>query len=150
MAGLSSRFSAALLSFAASCRCSPASPSDEGGLDEVTEFCSRRPSCRSRSAICFLGFGNLLFGFRDLLFSFCQFLVTLYQLPPQILVLTDQTFVLTFQPSLIALRWIMFAAANKLDVLKPSNIYTARFFSKYPGLSLRFFKASCYFVYAEG
>jgi hypothetical protein len=34
-------------------RCSPASPSDEGGFDEVTEFCSRIASFRSRSEICF-------------------------------------------------------------------------------------------------
>ena len=34
-------------------RCSPASPSEEGGFDEVTEFCSRTANFRSRSAICF-------------------------------------------------------------------------------------------------
>src|ERR1019366_2738684 len=34
-------------------RCDPANPSDDGGLEEVVEFCCRRPSLRSRSAICF-------------------------------------------------------------------------------------------------
>jgi hypothetical protein len=34
-------------------RGSPASPSDEGGLEEFVEFCSRRASWRSKSAICF-------------------------------------------------------------------------------------------------
>jgi hypothetical protein len=34
-------------------RCSPAIPSEEGGLDDVVEFCCRSASLRSRSAICF-------------------------------------------------------------------------------------------------
>src|SRR4051794_30984237 len=34
-------------------RCSPAKPSEEGGLEEVTEFCSRSANFRSSSAICF-------------------------------------------------------------------------------------------------
>src|ERR1019366_5836039 len=33
--------------------CSPASPSEEGGLEELVEFFFRPASCRSRSAICF-------------------------------------------------------------------------------------------------
>ena len=31
----------------------PASPSEDGGFEEVTEFCRRSPSFRSRSATCF-------------------------------------------------------------------------------------------------
>src|ERR1700687_6028834 len=34
-------------------RGSPASPSEEGGLEEFVEFCLRNASCRSKSAICF-------------------------------------------------------------------------------------------------
>jgi len=34
-------------------RCSPARPSDDGGFDDVTEFCSRKANFRSKSAICF-------------------------------------------------------------------------------------------------
>src|SRR5439155_14898614 len=33
--------------------CSPAKPSEEGGLEEFVEFLLRRASCRSRSVICF-------------------------------------------------------------------------------------------------
>ena len=34
-------------------RGSPASPSEEGGLEEFVEFCLHKASCRSESAICF-------------------------------------------------------------------------------------------------
>lgn len=34
-------------------RGAPASPSEEGGLEEFVEFCLRSASCRSKSAICF-------------------------------------------------------------------------------------------------
>ena len=35
------------------CRGEPDNPSEEGGLDDVVEFCNRIASCRSRSAIFF-------------------------------------------------------------------------------------------------
>src|SRR6516164_9025765 len=34
-------------------RGAPANPSEEGGLEELLEFCFRNASCRSRSTICF-------------------------------------------------------------------------------------------------
>jgi hypothetical protein len=42
-----------LLFFLPRCRGEPANPSDDGGLDDVVEFCNRIASCRSRSAIFF-------------------------------------------------------------------------------------------------
>src|SRR5580693_3788798 len=56
MAGLSARFPPALLSPASFPRFSPASPSEEGGLEEFVEFCLRSASWRSKSAICFSAF----------------------------------------------------------------------------------------------
>jgi len=57
MAGLSTRLPPALLS-PARWRGSPASPLEEGGLDEFVEFCLR-------SASCPLQVGDLLLGIRD-------------------------------------------------------------------------------------
>jgi hypothetical protein len=36
--------------------CSPANPSEEGGLEELVEFFFRPASCLSRSAICHVSF----------------------------------------------------------------------------------------------
>jgi hypothetical protein len=36
----------------------PAKPSDDGGFEDVVEFCWRSASCRSKSAICFLASFN--------------------------------------------------------------------------------------------
>ena len=50
-------------------RCSPANPSEDGGLEELVEFCLRSANCRSKSAICF-SFSPICFSFSPICFSF--------------------------------------------------------------------------------
>ena len=90
MARLSTRLTPTLSFFMPRGRCSPASPSEEGGFDEVTEFCSR-------TANFSLKIRYLLLRFEDLLLRFQQLPVALDQFLPQSLVLTAQSFDITLQ-----------------------------------------------------